>query len=110
MYLGQIEAASKAISETVWVAMIASHEHLSPVPPRKGINPFTRQPHEFKAPPTSAIVSIDGVKVGLISWAQDGSSMLIVDAEDGCEDSVAGIAEGVAAALDARFVRAAGGK
>ena len=107
MYLGQIEAVSKVISQTTWVAMIASHECLSPVPPRRGINPFTRQPTEFSAPPTSAIISIDRVEVGLIYWAQDGSSMLIVDAEDGCEDSVAGIAEEVAAALGARFVRVA---
>jgi hypothetical protein len=105
-FVGQIEPFSEAtkIDPKGWLALIDSHDSLGHVPPRKSINPFTRQPMEVKAPASTAVVLIDGADVGSISWAMDGSPVLIVDAEDGSEEAVAKVAEEVAKALGARFV------
>ena len=104
--LGRIEAlsASAGIDRRVWVALIGTHPALKRVPPREGINPFTREKTEFKAPQTSAVISIRGMDIGSIYWAMDDSPMLIVHANDGSAESVAAVAEEVAAALSARFV------
>jgi hypothetical protein len=93
------------INPNSWIDLIRSHPSLSSVPPRTGINPFTRAPIEFKAPATSAIVSIDGEEIGSISWAQDDTPLLFVEAEPGSERTVAGIAEELAKTLGGIFVR-----
>ena len=102
-YIGRIEA-SVGIDRSQWIALIASHQALAPVPPVIGINPFTRKECTFTAPATSAIVSADGVDIGSICWAQDNSPMLIVSAWQSVE-VVARIAEDVASNLGANFVR-----
>jgi hypothetical protein len=106
--LGRIEASPEAagIDQGRWIALIGSHRSLAPVPPRQGINPFTREQTEFRAPATSAIVSIEGTVVGSICWAMDGSPMLVVDARDESAEAVTSVADEVAIALGARFVRA----
>jgi hypothetical protein len=105
--IGQIVGVpdSVGIDRNKWIALIGSHRLLGPVLARKGINPFTGKPVEFKAPPTSAIITIDGKGVGNITWAEDGSPMLIVQTGDGVEDSVARVATDVAIALNGQFVR-----
>ncbi|MFI5379113.1 MAG: hypothetical protein ACHRHE_07450 [Tepidisphaerales bacterium] len=103
-YIGRIEV-SAGINKSKWIALIASHRALAPVPPAIGINPFTRKECTFTAPATSAIVSADGVHIGSISWAQDNSPMLIVTAADESVEAVAVIADDVASSLGAIFVR-----
>jgi hypothetical protein len=46
----------------------------------------------------------DGAAIGSIFWAQDGSPMLIVRADDGHEKSVKHVAATVAEALSARVI------
>jgi hypothetical protein len=109
-YLGRIEAISESaeIDPTVWFKLIDAQGPLRHVPPVMGINPFTRQPCEVNAPSSTAQVCIDGVPVGTISWATDGSPCLLVDADDESVEYVARIAEDVATALGAHFVREMG--
>jgi hypothetical protein len=73
------------------------------MPPRKGINPFTRKETEFKAQESTAIVRISGADVGSNYWAKDGSPSLIVDAHDDSLKVVTGIAEEVARYLGAKL-------
>jgi hypothetical protein len=67
-FLGQIEVASESakIDPKSWVALIDSHGSLGHGPPHKGINPFTCEPSEYKAPASTAVVLIDGADVGYI--------------------------------------------
>jgi hypothetical protein len=104
--IGHIEGLSESapIEQDRWIALIGSHRSLGPVPPRKGINPFTGKPTEFNAPATSAVVPIGGAAVGSIYWAQDGSPTLFVMGQDVHRDSVAGVAADVAVALGGRFI------
>jgi hypothetical protein len=44
--IGHIEA-SGGIESDKWLALIKSHHALANVPPRKGVNPFTREPCEL---------------------------------------------------------------
>lgn len=59
----------------------------------------------LRAPDTTARIIVDGIQVGSIFWALDGSHMLIVDAEDGAADSVTIIAQNLATSLNASFGR-----
>jgi hypothetical protein len=104
--IGRIESGSgtNEINESQWIALIKTEASLAPIPPRKGINPFTRKATEFRAPATSATILKDRVDIGTIYWAMDGSSMLMVDAREGSEQSVISVAEEVATKLGARFV------
>jgi len=106
-YIGQIEAAyqSAPIDGSEWMGLIDSHRALRHVPPKMGVNPFTRKSCEFKAPASSAQVAANSARVGGIQWAMDGSPYLLVDADDEWIDFVATIAEEVASTLGARFVR-----
>ena len=106
-FIGQIEGASgsNGIDKDSWIRLIDSHPQLSVVPPQKGINPFTRKPIEFKALPTSAIVCIGGEEIGSISWAQDGSPSLIVEADDKSADAIASLAQELAIDLGGTFTR-----
>ncbi len=105
--IGRIEALSESaeIAPKRWLELIDSHESLTHVPPYKRTNPFTRQPMEVKAPASTANAAVDGISIGTIFWAMDGSSILFVDAEEESAEQVARIAEDVAAKLGARFVR-----
>jgi hypothetical protein len=88
-----------------WMELINTHASLSSVPPAKGINPFTRQPDEFKAPGTTARVLIGGAGVGIIECAADDSGRLDVHADEGSVADVMSVAEDLATRLGARFVR-----
>src|SRR5262245_25892288 len=105
--LGQIQAVpgSAAIDSSKWRALIDSHGALEHVPTRKGINPFTREPFEYKAPVSSALIQIGGVRMGSIFWAMGGSPYLEVQAEAGSAETVAALAREIAAALGAQFVQ-----
>jgi hypothetical protein len=105
--LGQIQAVpgSSAIDSSKWLALIDSHSALEHTPARKGVNPFTREPCEYKAPASTASVRIEGARVGSIFWAMDGSPCLIVQAEEHSAEAVANIAEQIAKALGGQFVR-----
>jgi hypothetical protein len=106
LFLGRIEAVSNSspIDPTKWLAMIGSRESLGHIPSQMGINPFTRQPWEFKAPDSTACILVDGNRVGSISWALDDPSFLIVQAEEDSTEAVAKIADEVAKLLGGRFV------
>ena len=111
MFIGQIVAPS-GIASDKWLALTKSHKSLAIVPPgvRMGINPFTRQPCEFKTPASTALVQEDRTKIGSIYWAMDGSPILIVDAEEDSMDTAARIAEEIAASLGGQFVRQPNGE
>jgi len=103
--IGQIVSANvdQGIDEEKWIALIEAHPSLTTVPQRKGINPFTGKQAQFKAPITSALVCLEGVEIGSIHWATDGSPILIVEAKDGAETSVARLAKEIAAKLGHHF-------
>jgi hypothetical protein len=88
-----------------WLELIDTHGSLAHVPPRSGINPFTRKPTLAHAPRSTAIVLIDSVEVGSIGWSEDESPALVVNAKEGANEQVCRIAEDVATRLGARFVR-----
>jgi hypothetical protein len=102
--IGEI-IASEGIESSKWLALIKSHGALAHVPPRIGINPFTRQPIEFNAPASTAIIWKDGADIGSISWAMDGAPIHIVEAQEQSTDSVASVAEDIAGSLGGQFVR-----
>ena len=98
-YIGRIEPVSETseIDRARWLALINSHGALSHVPPQKGINPFTRERMEVKAPASTAVVSANEVPTGSIAWAMDGSPILMVEAEDAeSVESVATVAQEIA--------------
>jgi len=89
------------IDRAAWVALIHQHPALHPSQPRVGINPFTGERTEFKAPDTTANLQADGEWAGMISWAEDGSNKLVVDVPDPRVESTI---HDVAASLGAQFV------
>ena len=64
-----------------WLDVIARHPNLASVPRREGLNPFTKEPYFYRAPPEDARVILDGVQVGSMTWAQDGSRQIAVEGE-----------------------------
>jgi hypothetical protein len=107
VYIGQIEAvsASEPIDGRQWLDLIDSHGALDHVPPVMGINPFNRQPCEYKAPGSTARIVIGGARIGAIEWAMDGSAVLLVLANEESVEDVASVAEDIASRLGARFAR-----
>jgi hypothetical protein len=107
LFLGQIEAksASTPIDLNKWLMLIDSHGSLRHIPPYMGINPFTRQPCEYKVQPTTAQVRLKGVDVGSIYCAMDGSPVLIIEAQEDAVAAVSEIADEVTKALGGQFVR-----
>jgi hypothetical protein len=87
-----------------WICVIEAHPQLSLVPPKKGINPFSKTPHLYRADPTMARVIIEGAEVGSIHWAMDDSRRLVVWSKPGAEEKVRGIASDVAARLGWQYV------
>jgi len=76
--LGTIEPTPGTSSgRNEWISLIGTHPALAPVPPRQGINPFTRGQVEFNPPPDSAQVMVKGSEVGRITWAEDESQLLV---------------------------------
>ena len=104
LIIGEI-VASTGIESDKWIALIKSHGALANVPPRKGINPFTHQPCEYKASSSTALVQKGGADIGSIYWAMDGSPMLIVQSQEDSVDTVVSIAEEIASSLGGQFVR-----
>jgi hypothetical protein len=105
--VGQIESTSgqPTLDIDSWIAMIDLHPRLQRAEDRPGVNPFTKKPTMFRASPTSGIVKFEEKRAGNIYPAEDGTPVLIVDAEEGCEAAVLGVAEEVAASLGYRFAR-----
>jgi hypothetical protein len=107
--VGCIEAASESapIDPKRWLALIDSHRSLAHVPPQMRPNPFKPgEMMEVNAPASTAIISVNGRRIGSIWWAMDGSPILWVHAEDKeSVGTVSTIAEEIAVLLGARFVR-----
>jgi hypothetical protein len=74
-------------------------------PDKQGINPFTRRHMLYKAAPDCARVLAEGIEIGTIHWAEDGSQRLAVWAAMGADVEVATVAEEVASRLGWRYVR-----
>ena len=103
--LGTIEPNTEvATGKPEWIRLIEAHPELSPVPPKEGINPFTRDPYLYRARPDTARVVAEVGQLGLIEWAQDESRRLVVWSNPGSEAKVRSIAEDVASTLGWRFV------
>ena len=84
-----------------WIELIREHPNLEPVPPRQGINPFTKKPFVYRPRPDVARVVLGGKYVGLMSWAEDGSNRVVVVGEP---PVVAPLARGIAKTLGGRLV------
>jgi len=102
--IGRIEAPG-GIESGKWLDLIESHPALANAPTRKGVNPFTRQPCEYKPPASSALIRKDGAEIGSIYCAMDGSPTLVVQAQEDLVDAVAGVAADIAGSLGGHFVR-----
>jgi hypothetical protein len=102
-FLGAIlaEPDPPGINNGHWIEMIREHPNLGPVPPREGINPFTRKPTVFHAPADSARVVVGGKEVGSMEWAVDDSNRINVY---GDPEVVTPLAREIAEALGGRFV------
>lgn len=84
MIIGSIDLPSPG-RMTAWMALIDSHPMLKRPESKMGLNPFSKQPMEFKPNGSSAEIWEDGSEIGQVFAAMDGSPKLIVDAEDGRE-------------------------
>jgi hypothetical protein len=82
-YLGRITTKRNPPSVDVqrWLEVITQHPNLSLLPPREGLNPFTKQPYLYPAPAENAQVILDGVQIGSMTWAEDGSRQIAVDGD-----------------------------
>jgi hypothetical protein len=103
--LGTVEPFDGATGErNAWVALISAHSSLASVTPHQGINPFTGKPHSFEARADSARILLDGIDVGAVHWAEDGSSRLVVWAAPAEKTRVTVVARDIAARLGMRFI------
>jgi hypothetical protein len=85
-----------ATDKAEWMRVIEVHPQLSPVPSKKGSNPFSGKPNSYRPDPTTAQVIIDGGQVGSIHWAMDDSRRLVVWSSTGAEVKVTSVATDVA--------------
>jgi hypothetical protein len=69
------------IDREQWTGLVVAHPNLARFKDREGVNPFTRKPMIFRAGDDSAHVIVDGVEVGTMSWAQDGSHQVSVEGD-----------------------------
>ncbi len=101
-FIGQIlsEPDPPGISKQRWVDLIREHPNLENVPPRQGINPFTREPMLYHARTDTARVVIGEREVGSMSWSQGESNSIDVSGE---RHVVVPLAHDIAGLLDARF-------
>jgi hypothetical protein len=100
--IGEIvwEPDPPGISNQRWVKLIGEHPNLKPVPPKWGINPFTREPWLYHAPGNSARVFVDEKVVGTMEWAPDESNCIVVLGE---RQAVTPLAHNIADLLGGRF-------
>jgi hypothetical protein len=103
--IGHIEPGPGGrLEKSSWVALIERHPQLARVPSREGINPFTKKPVKFEAPPTSARVLSSDIEIGNITWAEDGSDLLNVWTASEPQTQLAELARQIAESLKCRFV------
>jgi len=101
-FIGEIsvEPRSTSFTKNQWIDVIRVHPNLVSIPPREGINPFTKERVTFPARLNAAHVVVDGKNVGSMSWAEDDSARIIVFGEP---QSVLLMAHDVARSLGGRF-------
>jgi hypothetical protein len=82
-YLGRVTTKLNppSVDPQRWHDVIGRHPNLSPLPPREGLNPFTKQPYLYPAPAENVRVILDGIEVGSMTWAEDGSCQIAVDGD-----------------------------
>ena len=103
--LGTIEpTAGASAGRNEWLTLVGTHPSLAPVPPRQGINPFTKESMQYKAAPDTARVLVEGSQVGCFSWAEDNPQVLAVWSDTGAKAQVSAVAVDVAALLGWQFV------
>jgi hypothetical protein len=103
--LGTIEpTAGTSAGGSEWLTLIGVHPSLARIPPRQGVDPFTREPMQYRAAPDAAHVLVEGSKVGCIGWAEDDSQVLVAWSDVGAEAQVSAIVADVAARLGWQFV------
>jgi len=90
-FLGAITAAADppGIDLGRWTELIGKHPHLVAFPAREGVNPFTRGAYTYRAHPGDAHVVIDGVEVGTMTWAMDGTNRIAVDGDARLVEAIA---------------------
>jgi hypothetical protein len=90
-YLGRITTRSElpGVAFKRWIELIARHPALVPVKPELGVDPFTKKPHEYQPHLGAARVVLDGTEVGMMTWAEDGSSQIAVSGTAGVVEKVA---------------------
>lgn len=94
MDFGVIKRAGGPIEPEEWKRVIAAHSALQPIPPRTGINPFTKEPVLFHAPDGAAYYFEDGQKVG---------NLALEEGEIKTTGVPAAVCEEIAAALSAEL-------
>ena len=101
-YIGQIlsEPDPPGINNQRWIDLIREHPNLQTSQPKQGINPFTRKPMLYRAPPNGAQVIVGARMVGTMCWAEDGSNAIVVWGE---RQVLVPLACGIAESLGARF-------
>jgi hypothetical protein len=106
-YVGYIEAEPDppGIDKAAWIELIDRHPHLVRPGPSRGINPFTREPVEFRANPTAANLVIDGEDVGFFDWSQNEENVILVTGE---LPAIRRYAAEIAEQLGGRFVEECG--
>jgi hypothetical protein len=103
--LGSIETTdSDTAFREAWIALIGAHSSLTPIPPREGINPFTRKPLRFVPHRETARVVEGETPIGHIHWAEDGTNRLVVWSETSAATRVTAVANEIAARLGIRFI------
>jgi hypothetical protein len=101
-FFGEIlsEPDPPGINKQRWLEIIREHPNLAPIPPKKGINPFTRESMLIHAATGSVLVVVDGSEVGSMGWALDGSNKITVSGES---DTVLQLARDIAKEQGGRF-------
>lgn len=90
-YLGRITNRSEAPALDLqrWTELISRHPRLAPVEAAIGTNPFTKRSHEYRPHPGAARVIQNGTDVGMMIWAEDGSSQIVVCGTPGVVEEIA---------------------
>ena len=104
-HIGHIESAddTQPLSYDAWLAVIAESDDLHAIPPREGINPFTRKPTLFYAAEDSVRLIRDDTHIGSFAWAQDKSAAVNVACSDGYREMMAVAAREFAQVLGCVF-------
>ena len=95
------------LEQARWIDLIGEHPNLSVLPPRQGVNPFTREPMVFQAKDV-ALVNQYGKPLGAMDWAPDDSLQVSVWIDEGAAAAALdAIASDVAERLGAVYLRVA---